>query len=71
MIFSLNFSEIKGHPGVVPLFISVDPSRDTIKQLKFYGQDFHKSIVYLTGTKDQVAAITKAFRVYFSKVITI
>jgi cytochrome oxidase Cu insertion factor (SCO1/SenC/PrrC family) len=30
--------------------------------------DFHPSILYLTGTKDQVSAITRAFRVYFSKV---
>jgi len=53
------------------LFISVDPSRDTIGQMKNYSQDFHKDIVYLTGTKEQVAAATKAYRVYFSKVIYI
>ncbi len=50
-----------------PLFISVDPSRDTVGQLKHYGQDFHKNLIYLTGTKDQVAAAAKAYRVYFSK----
>ena len=49
------------------LFISVDPARDTIGQLKHYSQDFHPDICYLTGTKDQVAAATKAYRVYFSK----
>lgn len=37
-------------------------------QLKHYGQDFHPSIDYLTGTNEQIAAITKAYRVYFSKV---
>ena len=30
---------------VVPIFISVDPLRDTVGQLKNYGQDFHKSMV--------------------------
>mmetsp|Transcript_9985 Transcript_9985/g.15074 ORF Transcript_9985/g.15074 Transcript_9985/m.15074 type:complete len:256 (+) Transcript_9985:35-802(+) len=51
-----------------PVFISVDPARDTIGQLKHYSQDFHKSFSFLTGTKDQIAEATRAFRVYFSKV---
>lgn len=46
----------------------MDPSRDTVGQLKNYSQDFHPSIVYLTGTPEQVATATKAYRVYFSKV---
>lgn len=53
---------------ITPLFISVDPSRDTVGQMKNYSQDFHPSFVYLTGTRDQVAAASKAYRVYFSKV---
>ncbi|CAB1110425.1 unnamed protein product [Ectocarpus sp. CCAP 1310/34] len=54
--------------GVVkPVFVSVDPDRDSLAQLKHYAQDFHHSIEYLTGTKDQVAKAAKAYRVYFSK----
>ena len=53
--------------NVKPIFISVDPPRDTVGQLKYYGKDFHPSFEYLTGTKDQVAAATRSFRVYFSK----
>ena len=30
---------------VVPLFITIDPTSDTIGQLRDYGEDFHKSIV--------------------------
>ena len=37
-------------------------------QIRHYAKDFHKSFVFLTGTKDMVAAATKANRVYFSKV---
>ena len=49
------------------LFISVDPNRDTVEQLRAYAPDFHPSINYLTGTKEQIAAMTKAYRVYFIK----
>jgi len=45
------------------LFVSIDPQRDTLKQLRAYSQDFHPTIKYLTGTPDQIAQITKAFRV--------
>ena len=49
------------------LFLSVDPQRDFLSQLRAYGTDFHPTIRYLTGTKEQVAAATKAYRVYFIK----
>ena len=53
---------------LVPILISVDPKRDTVGQMKHYSQDFHPSIQYLTGTREQIAAAAKAYRVYFSKV---
>lgn len=62
-------TEERGYKDVVkPVFISVDPARDSVGQLRYYGQDFHPSIDYLTGTPEQVAAVAKAYRVYFSKV---
>ncbi|CAI5716738.1 unnamed protein product [Hyaloperonospora brassicae] len=54
-------------PEVVPLFVTVDPRRDTIKQMQVYKADFHPKFKMLTGTQDQVADIAKAYRVYFSK----
>lgn len=60
--------EKKGYKGAVkPVFVSVDPSRDSIGQLRYYAQDFHPDIDYLTGTTEQVGAAAKAYRVYFSK----
>ena len=53
---------------IVPIFISVDPVRDTPEQLKEYGTFFHPRLVGLTGTKDQVTAVARAYRVYFAKV---
>uniref|UniRef100_K3WSW1 Thioredoxin domain-containing protein n=1 Tax=Globisporangium ultimum (strain ATCC 200006 / CBS 805.95 / DAOM BR144) TaxID=431595 RepID=K3WSW1_GLOUD len=54
-------------PELIPLFVTVDPRRDTVEQMQAYKQDFHPSFKMLTGTRDQVADITKAYRVYFSK----
>ena len=50
-----------------PIFISVDPNRDSLSQMQYYSRDFHPSIDWVTGTVDQIAEIAKAFRVYFSK----
>ena len=53
---------------IVPVFISIDPERDTPEQLAMYIRHFHPSLVGLTGNADQVAATAKAFRVYYAKV---
>ncbi|MCP5373084.1 MAG: SCO family protein [Hyphomicrobiales bacterium] len=53
---------------VVPIFVSIDPERDTPKAMKEYIAHFHPSMVGLTGTPEQVAAAAKAYRVYFAKV---
>lgn len=50
------------------LFISVDPARDTPEKLKEYLQSFHPRITALTGTPEQVAAVTKAYKAYYKKV---
>ncbi|PHZ84155.1 SCO family protein [Paremcibacter congregatus] len=49
---------------VVPLFISVDPARDSIEILAQYAPAFHPNMVGLTGTPDQVKTVKKAYRVY-------
>jgi protein SCO1 len=51
------------------VFISLDPERDTPAQLAIYlnNDSFPKSTLGLTGTPEQVAAVAKAYRVYFEK----
>lgn len=54
--------------GVTPVFITVDPERDTPEKLADYVKSFHPRLVGLTGTPQAIAAATKAFRVYAKKV---
>jgi protein SCO1/2 len=52
---------------VQPMFISVDPERDTPKVVKEYIGNFHPSIIGLTGSAAQIAAAAKAYKVYYKK----
>ena len=54
--------------AVTPVFISVDPERDTVEQMAAYVTHFHDRLVGLTGTVEQIKAAAKAFRVYHKKV---
>jgi protein SCO1/2 len=53
--------------ALVPVFITVDPERDTPDKLKIYGENFDKRIVMLTGTPAEIAAVARAYRVYYAK----
>ncbi|KJV09533.1 hypothetical protein VZ95_10915 [Elstera litoralis] len=52
---------------VVPLFVTIDPARDTSAVLKEYVAQFHPALIGLTGTAEQVAVAAKAYRVYYRK----
>ena len=54
-------------PKVFPLFVSVDPIRDTPEKVKEYLKDFHPALIGLTGTSEQVDQIAKNYRVYYSQ----
>ncbi|MCP9263682.1 hypothetical protein DINM_007066 [Dirofilaria immitis] len=49
------------------VFISVDPERDTVERVKEYCAEFSPKIKGYTGSKEQVAKVAKAFRVYYSQ----
>ena len=50
------------------LFITLDPERDTPEDMKIYTDNFHKSIIGLTGSLEQIQQAAKAYKVYFQKV---
>ena len=52
---------------LAPIFITVDPERDTPAELKKYAQNFDKRIAMLTGTPEEIAAAARAYRVYYAK----
>jgi protein SCO1/2 len=52
---------------IVPLFISVDPERDTPAVLKQFVGNFHPRIVGLTGSTVAIAKVAKDYAVYFKK----
>ena len=53
--------------AVRPVFITVDPERDTPEALKAYVTSFDAPILALTGTPEQVAQAAKGYRVYYAK----
>ena len=52
---------------VLPVFISIDPERDTPEVLKEFTDYLHPRMLGLTGTPDQTDAASKAFRTYYRK----
>lgn len=52
---------------VVPIFVSVDPERDTPPVIKEYVAAFHPRLVGLTGSPQQVAEAVKRYGAYGSK----
>ncbi|XP_050379255.1 protein SCO1 homolog 1, mitochondrial [Argentina anserina] len=61
--------KIKDKAGIeiVPVFISVDPERDTVEQVREYVKEFHPRLIGLTGNSDEIGSVARAYRVYYMK----
>ncbi|MFS7997470.1 putative copper chaperone SCO1/SenC, Thioredoxin domain, Thioredoxin-like superfamily [Helianthus anomalus] len=61
--------KIKAKAGyeIVPVFISVDPERDTVEQVGEYVKEFHPKLIGLTGPPEEIKKAARAYRVYYMK----
>jgi len=55
--------------GVVPVFVTVDPKRDTPDVLKAYVMQFGDRFVGLGGSEQQIRKVAKSFRLHRLKVV--
>ncbi len=53
---------------ITPIFITMDPARDTPAKMAEYVRSFHPRLVGLTGSPSEIASVLKAYRVYAKKV---
>lgn len=53
---------------VQPLFVTIDPARDTPAALKPFVSRYHPRLLGLTGTPEQIAAVAKEYVVVYNKV---
>ena len=53
--------------SVRPVFISVDPDRDTSEVVATFTDYFHEKMLGLTGSPEQVAAASRAYKTYYKK----
>ena len=53
---------------VQPIFVTVDPERDTPEILKAYMASFGDDCIALRGNEEQIRAAAKHFKVFYSKV---
>lgn len=52
---------------VTPVFITIDPERDTAEIIKKYLSNFHPAFVGLTGSSDQIKKVADMFNVYYER----
>jgi cytochrome oxidase Cu insertion factor (SCO1/SenC/PrrC family) len=64
-----NALDLLGAKGekVTPIFVTIDPERDTVSQIAGYVENFHPRMVGLTGTPEEVKTAAGAYRVYYAK----
>lgn len=63
-------SELLAENGVevTPVFVTIDPARDTPEQLAYYADAMGAGMVGLTGSEDDIRAAAEAYKVYYEKV---
>lgn len=63
---AVDILEERGY-DVTPVFISIDPTRDTPEVMKDYGQSMHPKMIALTGSEEQVKVASQAYKTFYRK----
>ncbi|KAK3607501.1 hypothetical protein CHS0354_031122 [Potamilus streckersoni] len=53
-------------PKITPVFITVDPARDTVAAVRKYIREFSPKMIGLTGSEEEIKKVAKNYRVYYS-----
>ena len=56
---------VEGGQSMTPLFISIDPNRDTPEVVGDFAFNMHEKMIGLTGSPEQVKAASQAYRTYY------
>ncbi|MAU41469.1 MAG: SCO family protein [Kordiimonas sp.] len=67
MATALDMIDAKTLDRIAPLFITIDPERDTVDAMAQYVSLFHPRLIGLTGTPEQIRTAAGAWRVYYQK----
>ena len=57
----------KKREDLAPIFITVDPERDTPQVMRRYTTALSPNLIGLTGTPDEIAKVAREYRVYYAK----
>lgn len=68
MTDALHLAGMNTAAKITPVFVTVDAARDTPEVMAKYVSHFTPGLVGLTGTEAQIAAMAKAYKVYYAKV---
>jgi protein SCO1/2 len=52
---------------ITPIFVTIDPARDTQAVMRDYAKSFHPRLVALTGSEADIDKAARAYRVYYAK----
>ncbi|MBE1286058.1 MAG: SCO family protein [Rhodobacteraceae bacterium] len=53
--------------SATPIFISIDPDRDTPEVVGDFAENLHEKMIGLTGSPEQVKAASQAYKTYYKK----
>jgi len=64
---ALDQLDAKQAAKIAPIFITVDPARDTPEVMRSYVANFRPGMVALTGSAEAIGAVAKSYRVFYAK----